>query len=168
MIRIIIPLISLLVPAMLFTGCNTYTDEGADSPHVYGENNPHVLNLNEEYRSNSYNQTYRIKGNDDLEQQAEMLQNVQSATVITVQPKAYVAVVLEDGNTTSVPDEVYNKIDRQIKAADDAIKEVFVSSNADFVVEMTDFREQLQSRRPIPGLTEDFNTMIERVFPAHH
>jgi spore cortex protein len=168
MIRIIIPLISLLAPAMLFAGCNTYTDEGADASKVYGGNGPRIQNVNEEYRSNSYNQTYRMRVNENLEEQAESLKDIQSATVITVQPKAYVAVVLEDGNTTSVPDEVYNKISRQIKASDEAISEVFVSSNADFVVDMTDYREQLQSRRPITGLADDFNTMIERVFPANH
>jgi spore cortex protein len=165
--RVNLSLLTLLAPAFLISGCNTYTDEGAGNPQVYGENSPRIQNVNEEYRSASYNQTYRMRVEDDLEDQIVKLQDVQSATVISIQRQAYVAVVLEDGNTDSVPDEVYDEITSQIKAADETISKVYVSSNADFFVEMSDYREQLQSSRPIPGLAEDFNDTIERSFPVN-
>ncbi|CAM4123355.1 YhcN/YlaJ family sporulation lipoprotein [Mesobacillus thioparans] len=164
--RINLSLLTIMAPAILFAGCNTYTDEGAGNPRVYGGTGPQIQNVNEEYRSASYNQTYRMKVEDDLEDQVVKLQDVQSAAVISIQRQAYVAVVLEDGNTDSVPEDIYDQITSQIKSADEAISDVFVSSNADFVVEMANYREQLQSRKPIPGIAEEFNDTIERTFPA--
>lgn len=162
--KINMQLLLLAVTAVLLAGCNTYTDEGAEINQVYNENGPRILENNQEYRSTSYNQTYRMRGDEDLEEQVEMLNEVQSATVITVQRKAYVAVVLETGNTKDLPVEVNKKISDQIKSVNGTITEVYASTNADFVVKMTDYREQLQSGRPIVGLAEDFNSTIERIF----
>jgi spore cortex protein len=159
--------VQLLIPIMtilLLAGCNTYTDEGAETYQINNDG-AQIQNINQEYNSTSYNQTYRMRVDENAEEQVEMLNEVQSATVITVQRKAYVAVVLENGNTEGVPGELRNKITRQIKMNDEAIADVYVSSNADFVVSMTDYREQLLTRRPIMGLTEEFNTTIKRVFP---
>jgi spore cortex protein len=161
--------IQLLIPFMtilLFAGCNTYTDEGAETYQVNNEE-ARIQNFNQEYNSTSYNQTYRMRVDEKAEEQVKMLNEVQSATVITVQRKAYVAVVLENGNTEGVPGELQNNISQQIKMNDESIADVYVSSNADFVVSMTDYREQLLSRRPVIGLTEDFTATIERFFPEN-
>lgn len=161
-LQVLIPIMTVL----LFAGCNTYTDEGAENYQVNNEG-AQIQNVNQEYNSTSYNQTYRMRVDENAEEQVEMLSEVQSATVITVQRKAYVAVVLENGNTEEVPDELKNKISQQITVNDKSIADVYISSNADFVVSMTDYREQLLSRRPVVGLTEEFNSTIKRVFPAN-
>ncbi|RSD24436.1 YhcN/YlaJ family sporulation lipoprotein [Mesobacillus subterraneus] len=154
----------LLFTVLVFTGCNTYRDEGAQVNRV-NDQGIQIQNVNEEHRFNSYNQTYRMHVDNNLEEQVEMLGEVQSATIITVQRKAYVAVVLENGDTDNVSGEVKRKIAEQIRSIDESISEVYISSNADFAVEMQDYRDQLQSGRPIVGLTEKFNTTIERSFP---
>lgn len=162
--RISKQLFLMVVSTLLFAGCNTYTDEGAEINQA-GDENVRIQNFNEEYRSDSYNQTYRMRVDEDAEKQVTLLNEVQNATVITVGSKAYAAVVLEDGDTDGVPEGINKKISDQIKATDDSITEVYVSSNADFVVRMSDYRDQLQSRRPIIGLTEEFNYTIEKAFP---
>jgi spore cortex protein len=163
--RISVQMLILIMTVLLFTGCNTYTDEGAET---YSINNDgaRIQSTNQEYTSNSYNQTYRMHVDENAEEQLKMLNEVQSATVITIQRKAYVAVVLENGDTDRVPGELMEKISQQIKVSDKSITDVYVSSNAEFVVSMADYREQLQSGRPIVGLTEGFNETIEEIFPG--
>ena len=162
--RISLQMLILIMSVLLFTGCNTYTDEGAETYQVNNEG-AQIQNINQEYSSNSYNQTYRMHVDENAEEQVSMLDEVQSAVVITVQRKAYVAVVLENGDTEGVPGEIKEKISKQIKYTNKTIADVYVSSYADFVVDMTDYREQLQTGKPIVGLTEDFNATIERFFP---
>ncbi|ESU33781.1 hypothetical protein G3A_04725 [Bacillus sp. 17376] len=164
--RISVQAFILIMTVLLFTGCNTYTDEGAETYQINNDG-AQIQNINDEYTSNSYNQTYRMHVDEDAEEQVEMLNEVQSATIITVQQRAYVAVVLENGDTKGIPGDLENKISQQVKINDDSIDDVYVSSNADFVVSMTDYKEQLQTRRPIVGLTEDFNATIERIFPEN-
>jgi spore cortex protein len=162
--RISVQMLILIMTALLFAGCNTYTDEGADTYQVNNDG-AQIQTINQEYTSNSYNQTYRMHVDENAEAQVKMLNEVQSATVITVQRKAYVAVVLENGDTDGVPGDLKEKISQQIQVTDESIEDVYVSSNADFVISMEDYREQLQSGRPIVGLTEDFNETIEGIFP---
>lgn len=164
--RISVQMLILIMTVLLFTGCNTYTDEGAETYQINNDG-ARIQNINQEYTSNSYNQTYKMHVDENAEEQVKILNEVQSATVITVHRNAYVAVVLENGDTEAVPSHLKNKIAQQIKLTDESIADVYISSNADFVVSMTDYREQLQSRRPIVGLTEDFNDTIERVFPKN-
>ncbi|MBT2644919.1 YhcN/YlaJ family sporulation lipoprotein [Bacillus sp. ISL-41] len=164
--RISVQMLILIMTVLLFTGCNTYTDEGAETYQINNDG-AQIQRINQEYTSNSYNQTYRMHVDENAEGQVEMLNGVQNATVITVQRKAYVAIVLENGDTKAIPGDLENKISQQIKIADESIADVYVSSNADFVVDMTDYREQLQTGRPIVGLTDDFNATIERIFPGN-
>lgn len=161
-LQALIPIMTVL----LFAGCNTYTDEGMETYQIDNEG-ARIQNINQEYNSTSYNQTYKMHVDENAEEQVEMLNEVQSATVITVQRKAYVAVVLENGNTDEVPGELKNKISQQIKVTNSSISDVYVSSNADFVVSMADYREQLLSRKPVMGLSEEFQSTITRVFPEH-
>lgn len=163
--RISVQMLILIMTVLLFTGCNTYTDEGTETYQINNDG-AQIQKINREYTSNSYNQTYRMHVDENAEEQVEMLNGVQSAIVITVQRKAYVAVVLENGDTKGIPGDLENKISQQVKITDESIADVYVSSNADFVVDMTDYREQLQTGRPIVGLTEDFNATIERIFPG--
>jgi len=153
----------LFAAVLLFTGCSTYTDEGAQINRG-NDGGARIQNIHQEQRFNSYNETYRMRVDKDAEEQVEMLKEVQSATVITTRGKAYTAVVLENGDTDGVPDDMQMKISEQIRSTDDTISEVYVSTNPDFVVRMTDYSEQLESGRPITGLAEDFNGTIEKVF----
>ncbi|WLR57054.1 YhcN/YlaJ family sporulation lipoprotein [Mesobacillus subterraneus] len=162
--RISLQMLILIMSVLLFTGCNTYTDKGTENYQVHNEGTQ-IQKINQEYTTNSYNQTFRMHVDNNAEDQVTMLNEVQSATVITVLRKAYVAVVLENGDTERVPGDLKSKIAQQIKHTDESIADVYISSNADFVVSMTDYREQLESGRPIVGLTEDFNATIEGIFP---
>ena len=160
------PLI-LLLAITLFTGCNTYTDEGMEINRT-NENfsrGARIQNVNEEQRFNSYNQSYRMRVADEVQDQVVQLTEVQSANVIVVNRNAYVAVVLENGDTDHIRKDIEKKISDQVKATDETITNVYVSTNPDFVVRMTDYGEKLQSGRPVTGLTEEFNETIERVFP---
>ena len=102
---------------------------------------------------------------DEVQDQVVQLTEVQSANVIVVNRNAYVAVVLENGDTDHIRKDIEKKISDQVKATDETITNVYVSTNPDFVVRMTDYGEKLQSGRPVTGLTEEFNETIERVFP---
>ena len=94
------------------------------------------------------------------------MSEVRSANVIVTNRNAYVAVVLTDDSKGEVRKEIENKISDQVKATDKDIQNVYVSSNPDFVERMRGYGDDLNNGRPIRGLFDEFNEMVQRVFPT--
>ncbi|MDB5052910.1 MAG: hypothetical protein JWM44_960 [Bacilli bacterium] len=88
---------------------------------------------------------------------------VRTANVLVTQRNAYVAAVLADNIQLSR--EIENKIAEQVRATDPNIKNVYVSTNPDFVNRVNTYVRDVQQGRPITGFFEEFNRMIQRIFP---
>lgn len=123
------------------------------------------LGTNNEDNNRNNNQT-RLEAADEAEDKVEDLEEVRHANVIVTNRNAYVAVVLDEQPKGEVRKEVEDKISDAVKSTDRDINNVFVSANPDFVDRMTDYGDKVASGRPIQGLFEEFNEMIQRVFPT--
>ncbi|MDM5189852.1 YhcN/YlaJ family sporulation lipoprotein [Bacillus sp. DX4.1] len=93
------------------------------------------------------------------------LPEVERANVIVTNKNAYVAVVLRDGVKGDITKQLENKIADQVRATDPDIRNVFVSSNPDFVDRMRDYTRKIENDKPVTGLFEEFSEAVRRVFP---
>ncbi|MFC0562170.1 YhcN/YlaJ family sporulation lipoprotein [Halalkalibacter alkalisediminis] len=141
----------------LITGC-AMNDEARDNNRT--ANNANIQNV-----ANRNNNDTRMQVADEAQDKIENLSEVRHANVIVTNRNAYVAVVLDDDSKGEVRKDVENKISDQVKSTDDNIRNVFVSSNPDFVDRMGDYGDKIQSGKPIRGLFEEFNEMVQRIFP---
>jgi YhcN/YlaJ family sporulation lipoprotein len=148
----------LLLVIALITGC-AMNDEARDNDRT--ANNANIQNV---ANRNNNNDT-RMQVADKAQDKIENLSEIRHANVIVTNRNAYVAVVLDDDSKGEVRKDVENKISDQVKSTDDNIRNVFVSSNPDFVDRMGDYGDKIQSGKPIRGLFEEFNEMVQRIFP---
>ncbi|MCL6574281.1 MAG: YhcN/YlaJ family sporulation lipoprotein, partial [Bacillus sp. (in: Bacteria)] len=61
---------------------------------------------------------------------------------------------------------VEDEIAGRVRSTDRNIRNVYVSSNPDFVDRMSEYGDKIRSGRPITGLYKEFNVMIQSVFPS--
>jgi YhcN/YlaJ family sporulation lipoprotein len=119
-----------------------------------------INNLND---NNNNNQRFDVA--DEAADRIAKLKKVDTSNVIVTNRNAYVAVVLRDGAKGEVTKNLEEKIADQVRATDPGIKNVFVSTNPDFVKRMTDYADRIKQGDPIIGFVEEFNEMVRRVFP---
>lgn len=159
--------ISLFVCAItMLAGCavnNGANDQGNANNNT--TNTTNVNNRNNNIRNVGTNDNTRMQVADEAQNKIENLDEVRDANIIVTNRNAYVAVVLEDNSKDDVRRELENKISDQVKQTDNNIQNVFVSSNPDFVDRMGDYGEKVESGKPVRGLFEEFNEMVQRVFP---
>jgi len=121
-------------------------------------------NENNDFNRNNDNET-RMEIADKVADRIAELDEVRTANVIVTNRNAYVAVVLRDGAKGEVTDRLENKIADKVRATDPDIRNVYVSSNPDFIKRMTDYRKRINEGDPIEGLFEEFNETVRRIFP---
>jgi spore cortex protein len=152
-------LLSILSLTFVLTACGA--DSAADDNDKEEKNRgAKVQNVDDE------NNDSRMRVADKAQDKVENMQEVRHANVIVTENNAYVAVVLEDNTKGDVREDLERKISDQVKSADKEIRNVFVSSNPDFVDRMGDYGDKIQSGKPIRGLFEEFTEMVQSVFPT--
>jgi YhcN/YlaJ family sporulation lipoprotein len=108
-----------------------------------------------------------VENRIDIAQQAAnniaRIPGVQSANVLVTRRNAYVAAVLTRNNPLSGTME--NTIAQRVRTTDPNINNVYVSTNPDFVNRINTYVGDVQQGRPVTGFFEEFNRMIQRVFP---
>lgn len=175
-IKMIIMFFMLLT---FITACNTI-EQGEDVSVRNDDRARNMAAVPNDDRNNNFdkvqNVSYRNQNNErkdenrmqvakEAQNKIENLDEVRQANVIVANRNAYVAVVLDHQPKGEVGNKVKDKISNQVKATDKNIRNVFVSSNPDFIDRMEDFGDKLQSGKPVKGLFEEFNETIQRVFP---
>jgi len=103
---------------------------------------------------------------DDVADKIVKMEEVESANVIVTDTNAYVAVVLKEGANGSEVTE--NKIADEVRLANAAFKNVYVSMNPDFVKQMNDYGTKIREDKPVEGFFEEFSDAMKRVFPDAH
>ena len=103
---------------------------------------------------------------DDVADKIVKMEEVESANVIVTDTNAYVAVVLKEGADGS--EVIENKIADEVRSANDAFKNVYVSMNPDFVKQMNEYGTKIREDKPVEGFFEEFSDAMKRVFPDAH
>ncbi|MCM3601278.1 YhcN/YlaJ family sporulation lipoprotein [Robertmurraya korlensis] len=150
---------SILVMIFVLSACGA--DSAADDKNKEdNDRGTKVQNVDDE------NNNSRMRVADKAQDKIENMEEVRHANVIVTENNAYVAVVLEDNTKGDVREDLEKKISDQVKSTDKKIRNVFVSSNPDFVDRMGDYGDKIQKGKPVKGLFEEFTEMVERVFPS--
>lgn len=145
---------------------------------------------------NSHNNT-TVEMSQEVAERIAAMPEVERANVLLTNRNAYIAVVVsestrKDNDNTkqrtnqanrgggfverefdvmNAPDEVSDqlkdRIAKQVQSMNPDVNNVYVSTNPDFVDRTNDFMQQVQEGRPVRGFIEEFNTMVERIFPEN-
>ncbi|MDV2582488.1 YhcN/YlaJ family sporulation lipoprotein [Alkalibacillus haloalkaliphilus] len=101
---------------------------------------------------------------DDVTDQVD---EVSQAYVMTGDNNAYVAVVLHnnDNGTDDLSDEVKEEVADVVNSTKQDLNNVYVSANPDFFNMVNDYTQRVNEGDPIEGFFEEFNAMLDRVFP---
>lgn len=92
------------------------------------------------------------------------LSGIRQAHVLVTKRNAYVAAVV-DANQGKLTPELEKQIAQQVRATDPHIQNVYVSTNPEFVDSINRYVTDMQQGRPVAGFFEEFNEMVQRVFP---
>lgn len=107
----------------------------------------------------------RIRIADRAAERIAAIDGVQQANVLVTERNAYVGAVLNDDQTKSSRRKLEDQIAKKVKQTDPDIQNVYVSTNPDFVDRINTYVKDVQEGRPAAGFAEQFNEMIQRVFP---
>ncbi|WP_051189066.1 YhcN/YlaJ family sporulation lipoprotein [Halalkalibacillus halophilus] len=96
----------------------------------------------------------------------DQVDEVERAYVLTGQNNAYVTVVLHNNNNDDeINDRTKEEVAQAVQSEKDDIENVYVSANPDLRNMMDDYATKVRQGDPVEGFFEEFNQMIERVFP---
>lgn len=72
---------------------------------------------------------------------------------------------VQNNNNVDVTDNLKERIAILVQSRNPDIDNVYVSTNPDFVDRMNGFVDQVQAGNPVSGFINEFNTMVNRMFP---
>ncbi|WP_085524499.1 YhcN/YlaJ family sporulation lipoprotein [Tuberibacillus sp. Marseille-P3662] len=180
--KLLILLVALVLPLV---GCNANDDENAgndngantenvkyDPDNGNDNNNDNVNNNKNANNDNGVNNDMnngdednnRFEIADKAAEQITNLDKIRRANVIVTDDNAYVAAVLKDENN-GLNQDIKQSISKQVKSVDGDIDNVYVSTNPDFVDRVENYGDKLQQGKPVEGLGEEINNMVQRLFP---
>ena len=176
--KYVLGLLSAILSVGFLFGCNDKKDEAEPDPtEEPSEQKAQNTRDNNDLRDVGFqpdgdqnnnvdnnNQT-RLEVADKAADRIAKLNEVDTANVIVTNRNAYVAVVLKNGAKGEVTDRLEKKVADQVRATDPDIRDVFVSSNPDFVNRMEDYGNRINEGAPVRGLFEEFTETVRRVFP---
>lgn len=117
--------------------------------------------------SNNSHANSMFEDNQQLAQEITALGPVEWASVMQTNQNAYVAVKLKQGQDLDATGHLKTQIADKVHMARPEMKNVYVSSNPDLAERFNQYGEQLRQGKPIEGLVNEFNTMVQKIFPAN-
>lgn len=174
------PIFACFIICALVTGCNM-KEEGRDADQKGEENNRNAgaLNIGNSLGNPNLNftntrNTTNINANKpglrvaaDAQDKVQNLPEVEHANIITDNHNAYVAVVMDHDFHGEITPYIEDKIAQQVRETDATIHNVYISTNREFVKQMSQYRDSIQNGRTTTGINDGFNTMVKRVFVNH-
>ncbi|WP_160034956.1 YhcN/YlaJ family sporulation lipoprotein [Paenibacillus sp. An7] len=73
---------------------------------------------------------------------------------------------MNNNQAEEVTDEMKQKITKKIKQIDPKVKNVYISANPDFLGRVRGYASDLENGHPISGIVNEFQVMMDRIFPA--
>jgi len=117
-------------------------------------------------QTNDNNMARGVRVADDIAREISDLKEVDTAYVLMMGRRAYVAVMLENqASQRQLTSQLKNKIANRAKAVDPLVQRVYVSTNPDFVKQMKGYTEDIRAGRPITGMVNRIGDLIRRTFP---
>ena len=130
--------------------------------------------------------THKVEMSKKIADKLTKINGVKSAHVLMSGNDAYVAVTTNNkstmsvksntggrrmtahstGTATDLSSELKNSITKEVKKVAPNCKNVYVSSDVNFVDRMTEFSNMAATGHPIRGLTTEFTDMVNRLFPT--
>jgi YhcN/YlaJ family sporulation lipoprotein len=173
-------LVSLFICALV-TGCNL-KDEGREDDHTGEESNrnfgalnaghalggPNFDFMNTTATNNNRNNNARLQVADQAEERVEKLGEVKHTNIIVRNRDAYVGVEMDDDFHGEVTPLIEDQISILVRETDSSIRNVYVSSNSEFVKQMGHYSSRIRSNRRETGLSEDFSKLVHRRFQHHN
>lgn len=153
----------LLLVVGFVSGCAMGGNQAKDDNDNRGAEIQNVEDHN--YNVGNENNQSRMQVADKAQSKIEDMEEIRHATVIVANRNAYIAVVQDNEEKGDLRRDLENKISDKVKEEDNDIRNVFVSSNPDFVDRMGDYGDKIESGQPVQGLFEEFTEMVQRVFP---
>lgn len=93
------------------------------------------------------------------------LTGVKQANVLVTKHNAYVAAVVNIPSN-QMPKALEDQIAKEVRVTDPTIKNVYVSTNPEFVDRVNQYVEDVRQGRPVAGFFDELNQVIQRIFPA--
>ncbi|MGV4965266.1 YhcN/YlaJ family sporulation lipoprotein, partial [Priestia aryabhattai] len=154
--KYLVGLLSTILSVGFLFGCNDKKDEAEPDPtEEPSEQKAQNTRNNNDLRDVGFqpdgvqndnvdnnNQT-RLEVADEAADRIAKLDEVDNANVIVTNRNAYVAVVLKNEAKGEVTDRIEKKISDQVRATDKDIRNVYVSSNPDFVNRMEGYGNRI-------------------------
>jgi spore cortex protein len=144
-------------------GMNTGTDNDLKRVGYDQEEPRDAMDINDPGTRDTVRENYSIS-NEAADRVAD-LNEVSRAYVLTTERSAYVAAVFENGENGQVSNEMKDKIAKQIRKVDAGIKDVYVTTNPDFVDRMRNYADKAEGGKPVEGFGEELTDALQRVFP---
>ncbi|GGH61533.1 YhcN/YlaJ family sporulation lipoprotein [Paenibacillus silvae] len=72
-----------------------------------------------------------------------------------------------DSSDDNTPEEIKGKISAKIKQFAPNVENVYVSANPDFVGQVENYAADLRNGKPVSGMIDTFQSMVERIFPTN-
>jgi YhcN/YlaJ family sporulation lipoprotein len=146
-------------------GFNEFTEMGNDNIHPIVDQNTNYNMTNRNNNQINQNNT-RIAVADDAAKKIVDLREVDQANVLVTDNNAYVAAKLEVNAGNKLERNVEKKISDLVKSTDRNIDNVYVSVNPDFYTRTTSYANDIRNGHPVAGFSDEFNTLIQRIFPT--
>ncbi|ALS28170.1 sporulation lipoprotein YhcN/YlaJ [Paenibacillus sp. 32O-W] len=172
----------MIASLLLVAGCTTNRPNGQNPVNPNNTGNRAVQPLS---RDNAGTDGYRANrdagddnrwnnGPNDAEERIEIadkaaenitkIKGVHTANVLVTRRNAYVAAAL-DPNQKKLTREIEDQIADKVRAVDPDIRNVYVSTNPQFVDRVNNYVKDVQQGHPVAGFVAEFNEIVQRLFP---
>ncbi len=156
--------IVLATICLLVAGCmNNLGNRGNQMRQQAAQNNRGTPNLQQNQNNQRGNVDNRIQVADKAATKITQIKGVRQANVLVTRRNAYVSATLD--NDQQLSRETEDRIAKQVRAVDPNVQNVYVSTNPDFVSRINEYVSEAQQGRPVAGFFEEFNEMVQRIFP---
>lgn len=149
----------LFIVSIMMTGClnnNQAQQPGAQTQQAQNQQQNQVQPQN--------NLDNRIQIANQAAEKIAQINGVRQANVLVTQRNAYVAAVV-NANQGQLSRELEDQMAKEVRATDPNIQNVYVSTNPEFVDSVNRYVTDMGQGRPAAGFVEEFNEMVQRIFP---
>lgn len=145
---------------------NMYQQNRNQAPNAAWNRN-NGMNQNQAQTRNQRNQgDNRVVIADEAAEQIVAIPGIRQANVLVTENNAFVAAVWDENHQNNkMTREIEDRIAQRVRSVDPDIENVYVSTNPDFVDRVNTYADDIRQGRPVAGFAEQFNEMIQRLFP---